>query len=249
MRWITLCLIAACAPAQPARPSAPLALPPPHATPNHALTVTPLESVDLMRIRDPRHIAIDHTRLDARAAQLEELLAATPSSSPDRARIHDRLAEDHVKRRKLGEARQSAVIIEHYDAIIREHPTYSDLDAVLYYDGIEHEVSGDVVGAYVLYRELVQRMPTSVYAPYAYFGAGEVLFTEAVAEPMKFREAIDCYSEAIEYTDSPIAPEAAYRIIQVYDAIGDRERAILMRARLVRDFARSSAAQRVRADR
>ncbi len=182
-------------------------------------------------------------RTSAEIQRYLELLQVTPASLY-RARLHDRLAESYVHLRKLGAADASARAIEHYDAIIHESPWYPNLDAVLYYDAIEHEVIGDQAAARRAYNALLSQLPSSVYAALAHCALADLLIGEAAGDRTKYQLAIDEYAEALTYAESPIAPDAAARLIELYIVTGDMVRAEQTRQRLLHEFGSSSAAER-----
>jgi tetratricopeptide (TPR) repeat protein len=185
-------------------------------------------------VRDPRYGGASATEISRRAKDLENYLAGLPPTSPERARVHDRLAEAYVKLRKVGQTEMSARAIAHYDAILQESPNYSDLDAVLYYDALEHEIIGEDTKAALGYREAIERTPYSVYVPFAYFALGELANANG-----DVRAALDAYGSVLEYVDSRLAPNASERMTEIYERMGDRSHAEAMRRRLEHDFRRA----------
>ncbi len=93
--------------------------------------------------------------------------------------------------------------------------------------------------------DLIVKRPTSRFVPYAYFAFGELFFREAQGDPSKWTIALEAYRKVLGYAGSPVAPEAAYKMILVYKATGDDLHAEQMRQKLVNDFPSSPAASRM----
>jgi TolA-binding protein len=179
--------------------------------------------------------------------QLEALLAATSPVASDWTLLHRRLAEDYVELRKAGRRATSRKAIEHYDVILRAPAEYTQLDEVLYYEALEHEVSGDLPRARSAYYDLIEKAPTSRFVPFAYYAFGEMFRNEAQADPSKYEPAFQAYTLALGFRDSRIAPEAAYQIATLYTQKGEQEHALAMRERLEKDFPNTPAAKRAAA--
>lgn len=136
---------------------------------------------------------------------LQRLFASTPKNSPDRVQIARRIAETAAElavsasqdSAAASSARQTA--INHYKLVKDEYPMYSRLDEVLYFLGLEYEISGDQVNARKTYFELIQKVPQSKYIPATYLAFGEMFLKESSADPSKLDLARQAYSEVIKY--------------------------------------------------
>lgn len=145
--------------------------------------------------------------------QLADYVASLGNAAP--ATVHDKLAEDYVKLRKLGIAGASGAAIEQYETILRDAPGYEDTDAVLYYLGLEYETGGNQREAARRYHELMRRSPQSVYVPLAQFSLGELELDRAGEAPSAYRAALAAYLSVVEYSDAKIAAAARERIVEV----------------------------------
>ena len=219
-------------------------LPKPPETAATTTTTIPVETApnNVDDARDPRRQPTRSVPLLTTEVQaLEQLLTATPTTSPDRGALQRRLAENYVDLRKLGVSDASRKAIEHYAALLREVPTYPQSDEVLYYEALEYELGGDLMNARRTYFDLVNRSPSSRFIPYAYFAFGEMFFEEGRSDASKYDIALQAYLKAAQFT-SPIVPEADYKIVLVYEAKGDTAHASAMRQRILTDFPHSAAA-------
>jgi tetratricopeptide (TPR) repeat protein len=167
----------------------------------------PSEPVD--PARDPRRAVATPRRaalLEAETSALDQLLAATSPSAPDRPTLLRRIAESEVEltrareRERTGEpegARRRA--IDAYETLLRDYPSYAASDEARYFLALEHERSGDLSKARRAYYELIQRSPQSRYVPYAYFAFGEMFRREAEGDPSRVDLARQAYREAAKY--------------------------------------------------
>jgi len=247
VRLLVVAAIAACEP----RPTvaveiAPLPTPPPTAVVVVAPAKPVVQTPNIGGERDPRRAQPRARALLITELQgLESLLMATSQASPDRVQLRRRLAEDYVELRRSGGANASQKAIDEYQALVREYPNYPLLDEVLYYLGLEHEVLGDYASARRTYFDVIAKWPSSRFVPYAYFAFGELFFQEAQGDPSKWTIALEAYRKVLSYAGSPLAPEAAYKMIITYKAMGDEPHAAEMHRRLVNDFPSSPAASRM----
>lgn len=127
--------------------------------------------------------------------------------NPVRARRFRDQAKALAKRVKR--ARRAA--IEHYAALVSEHPSYCHLpglkdpqqrsctDEVLYYLAYEHEQLGQSDEARKRYFELVQDHPKSRYLPKAYLAFGELFFSEAQTDPSRWPSARKFYEKVLTF--------------------------------------------------
>src|SRR5262249_15279902 len=91
----------------------------------------------------PRQIALVITEIQG----IEQLLAATPKTAPDRPQILRRLAESYVELtcgtpsdvNRTRKARSQA--IDRYTLLKNEYPSYPAKDEVLYYLALEYELA------------------------------------------------------------------------------------------------------------
>lgn len=217
--------------------------------PDEAVAVTTLLAV---AARDPR-LASGRVRMRALVVvelqQLEALFARTAVTSPDRAALARRLAEDHVELARLSDGAPAAAAhksaVKYYEVLLTDHPQYAQLDEVHYFLALEHELAGHVTGARSSYYELIKRWPSSKYVPLAYFAFGELFFAEAANDPSKLDLAAQAFNEVLKYPPptNPIYPDTLLRLSQVFEQRGDTARATQMLAKLHRDFPASDAAK------
>ncbi len=197
--------------------------------------------------RDPRRNRAGvraRTLVTTETQGLEQLLAVTAQTSPDRPQLLRRIAEDYVELRKDGSPVASRKAIERYTTLMGEYPAYPLLDEVLYYLALEDEVAGDFAAARRTYYELIKSRPSSSFVPYAYYAFGELFLKEATSDPSKWEFAQQAYTETLKFSSSAIAPDAMFKLVLVFQGMGDGARAQQMKTRLLRDYPSSSAAAR-----
>jgi tetratricopeptide (TPR) repeat protein len=168
-----------------------------------ATPVTPRGSSALgSLVRDPRGGRPPRaTALVATEQQgLERLLQSTPRQSPDRPLLLRRIAEGYVELAASSDTKPALQkAIEYYSTLVRDYPSYVQIDEVLYYRGLACERAGDLQEARRSYFELIQKAPTSSFVPLAYLAFGELFFAEATADPSKWDLADAAFSEVLKY--------------------------------------------------
>jgi tetratricopeptide (TPR) repeat protein len=161
-------------------------------------------------VRDDRRSRLQQRAQGLMAAEiqgLESLLASTPATSPDRAQLLRRLAEDYVELENAAVKDQTAALVQssrqnaeqRYTSLKDEFPSYALLDEVLYYLGYEYEQAGDLANARRTYFALIQTRPSSKYIPQAYLAFGDMFFAEATGDPSKYSLAEQAYMKVISY--------------------------------------------------
>ena len=176
---------------------------------------------------------------------LEGLRKAMSPSSPDGPTLVRRLAEDYVELRKLGTASASQDAIARYEEVGKLSPAYPKMDEVLYYLGIEYEISGDLQKARKAYFELVSQHPSSGLVPFAYFAFGELFLREAKSDPTKLTLTEQAYAQALKTAKPDLLPDTLLREGQVQALLGDRARAQGFYDHVKRDYPASAAAARI----
>jgi tetratricopeptide (TPR) repeat protein len=84
--------------------------------------------------------------------------------------------------------------------IVRDYPSYPQLDEAFYYFALEFEQENQNDRARKLYFGLIQKRPDSKYIPYAYLAFAELFFGEAVqGDAGKWPLARDAYVKVIQY--------------------------------------------------
>ena len=133
---------------------------------------------------------------------LEGLFAATPATSPDRPALVRRLAEEYAELARSGDARTAAAAhasaLKYY-TLLTTFPQYPQMDEAFYYEGLEHELAGNLPNARRCYYELIKRSPQSKLIPLAYFAFGEMFNAEAMSDPSKNDLAVQAYTEVLKY--------------------------------------------------
>ena len=99
--------------------------------------------------------------------------------------------------------------------VVSKHPSYAQMDEVLYDLALEYEIGGDKMNARRSLYELIKRLPSSQYIPYAYFAFGEMFFEEGAKDPSKYALAEQAYKEVLKYPQSPIHNEAQSRLDEI----------------------------------
>ena len=180
--------------------------------------------------RDPRPAPRQSAALlRTEAQQLESLLASTAANDPHRADLLFRIATDYVDLRRLGDPRASASARARYDELATSFPNYPKIDEVHYELGLENELAGDLTHARLAYYRLIRDTPQSRFVPYAYYAFGEMFRAEAKSDPSKWDFAQQAYVETIKFPKSPIAHEATCRLVEVFTAKGEAQKAASMR--------------------
>jgi TolA-binding protein len=195
----------------------------------------------------PRQIALVITEIQG----IEQLLAATSKTAPDRPAILRRLAESYVEltcgtpsdTNRTRKARSQA--IDRYTLLKNEYPNYPAKDEVLYYLALEYELAGDLKNARSALYDLIRTSPQSKYIPNAYFGFGELFYAEIPSDPSKAQLAEQAFLEVIKFPapKNEVFPDALLRLGQVAKATGDAPKATQYFTRLKRDFPTSEAAR------
>lgn len=196
--------------------------------------------------RDPRLPPRARALVATEVTALERLLAATAATSPDRALLLRRIAEDYVELRKGAVASAGANATKAYDDLLKTFPTATVAgDDALYYDALEHEIAGDGMNARKLYFQLVSTQPSSKWIPFAYFAFGEMFLREAKTDPTKWALAEQAYREVLKYPGNAVLPDALWRSGQAADAQGDTLRAQGLYQKLRQSYPQSPVLQRI----
>jgi TolA-binding protein len=216
----------------------------------------PAQTPHLLPARDPR--AKSHPRpralLVTELQGLTSLLAATAQSAPDRPQLLRRIADDYAELARTSLAsggpndpvtRAARARAVDFYTQLEAVPAYGKLDEVLYYKGLELEMSGDLTGARRTYYDLIRKAPQSKLVGHAYFAFGEMFFDEAVADPSKNDLALQAYTEVLKQPASALAPESLLRSGQVAERKNDRPRALQFYKRLLQTHPGTSAASAV----
>jgi len=118
-----------------------------------------------------------------------------------------------------------AASIRYYEALLSNHPSYAELDAVSYYLAYTYERSGDLSNAGRVYLDLISKFQNSHYVPLGRFGLGEIALRESEADPTKLSSARNAYQEVTRW---PPPANDAYgwawvRLAQVLERQDDRK--------------------------
>jgi len=184
--------------------------------------------------RDPRPLARFPRSEDVVKEEISQL-AHQNGSAPAPERVHQ-IGDAYSE---LGDHRQAAKV---YEGITTQFPTYTAIDEVRYYLGVEYELAGDFRNARKAYYDLIVKNPASKLIPCAYFAFGEMFFAEAKDDPSKNDLAQQAYMEVLKYQATPLAPDALMRLAQTYARKGDDAKALATWTRLKRDYPNSEAA-------
>jgi tetratricopeptide (TPR) repeat protein len=179
--------------------------------------------------------------------QLEMLLQATQTSSPDRPVIQRRIAEDYVELEKAATAAKSPTgsptvhdahrrtaaraheeALRSYEALVAGSPTDPRIDEVRYFLAYERERGGDLAGARKAYLDLIVQSPSSKLVPLAYLAFGEMFFAEAAADSSRWELAKQAYVKVLA-TPPPANGAYAYAWYQLASVLmnqSDRDGAI-----------------------
>ena len=98
--------------------------------------------------------------------------------NPARADAYERRANDYLV--QSDEASRSAINL--YRSIYLDHPTFEDIDAVLYYLGANYLQIGENDNARIFFEELAQNFPQSEYLQQSHLLLGELDFAEGYME-------------------------------------------------------------------
>jgi tetratricopeptide (TPR) repeat protein len=160
--------------------------------------------------RDPRRGALTPRALPLIITELEglnRLLGATPVTAQDHPQLLRRIAEDYAElvaaELKAGaqgralNARRSEVAT--YEQLKTDHPTFAEMDEVLYFLALAYEIMGDAATARRTYFQVIQKFPSSKYVPHTYLAFGEMFFEEGANDPGKWQLALQAYNEVIKY--------------------------------------------------
>jgi TolA-binding protein len=226
-------------PDDPAKPDAPP--PPRRRAPPPAAPPAPLDAVRDPRWRSPRAVPL----LIAEIQGLESWFATMPQADPNRPNLVRRLADgyaeleaaslpDATRAKTVPAARKAAT--RHYELLARQYtkwcasPHPSDpakstgcADEALYYLGLEHERSGDLINARRAYFQLVQAWPQSRFIPSAYLAFGEMFLLEAATFSAALPLAEKSYLEVLKYPppDNAVYGYAQFQLAQVRSKSGD----------------------------
>ena len=256
-------------PAEPAAPSAPApeSGPSPEATlaavPSSAPPVSaPMAADTIAKARDPRRCTQAPRPRSAIVVELnvlESRRAAAPPNAPPLPALLRGLADGYSELAHAahndGGARGAAIektarskAIGFYGALASLAPAQPDLDALLYYEALEHEAASELVVARRGYAAIAPKFPQSRLLPLIDFAFGELLLAEAADDPSKLPLAIQAYAQVAKSPKSAIAACAWLRTGQVYERLGDTPRAKAAYERVFRDYPGSDAAADVPAN-
>lgn len=181
--------------------------------------------------RDSRRNAVSprpRAQVIAELQGLERLRRTLSDDSPDWTQLLRRLAEGYVELESasvhdVGSAEDPTIAakivregqygaIQHYDSLLSGSRSYARRDEVMYYLGYEYEKVEDYDHALLLYQRLIRETPESPFVPFAYLGAGELLFREAESNPstQKWKRARAAYDEFAKYPPIPQGSWFAY---------------------------------------
>jgi tetratricopeptide (TPR) repeat protein len=188
--------------------------------------------------------------LEAGIAMLEKRLASLPADSADRVTLARELAEQNagleiaafrekVQAKLAGDLHREsdagavmigarAAAMKYYDSIIRDYPSYPQIDEVFYYLAYEYEQADDLPHARMAYHDLIQRRPDSKYVPNAYLAFGEQFFAEVGRDPSKLELAKAAYAKVLEYPPpgNQVYGYACYKLAYIYWNMGELDRAL-----------------------
>jgi len=175
--------------------------------------------------------------------QLATLFASTPQSSPERASIARRLAEDWVELEvaapnDLTRASARVEVMKYYTLLETDFPTYPQLDEVYFRHAYECEQAHDPAKAQSLYGEIVQRFPSSKYAANAYLAIGEMYFDQAQSDPSKLDFAAQAYYDVLKHPPpaNAVYGYAWYKLAFIFWNKGEYEKSLNAFKKVV-DFA------------
>jgi tetratricopeptide (TPR) repeat protein len=225
-------LLAGCGPA-PVAASAPESAPPappsaaraPSAPTAAAEARAPSAPTAAAEARAPAALLSDRP---AQIRALEELLARTEKTSPERpkrmrtlADAYADLAPSSVTDRGVTAGQRA---IELYTALKDEHPSFcfasgdpkrsGCIDEVLASLAYLHEQAGDKEAALRSWRELIAKFPLSRHLPRAYVALGDRAFEDAMTDPKKLGDATRFFEKAASFppADNPVAAYAHYKL-------------------------------------
>lgn len=168
--------------------------------------------------RDPRAAGPQRSTAAIKAdiSGLETQLQGLTVTSPDRPGVLHKLADAEAELgRNLGEhggerPRQQAV--SYAKMLIKDHPTYANLDAVRYYLGLAHERLNQLSQARSAYYELIKAHPSSRFIPCAYYAFGDMFMTDAESgDPTKYELAKQALAEVLKY---PAKNNTCFKVAQ-----------------------------------
>lgn len=258
MRGLPLVVFAACAAPREAPPAVSLEIPPlardagvSAPPPAEAPPPARLEGLTLAA-RDPRMLnraPKSRTTLLGEVHVLEGKVARFRPASDDRAMARRQLAEVYAELAYTSSGaealRAHGQALEQWRHVRDEHPTFKQMDEVLYYLGLTAELSGDPKTARASWFDLIRRVPSSDFVPFAYFGFAELFFREAEAEEAKSELALQAYGEVLKWPGCPLYAYALLRSGQAELRRREDERAKPFFARLRQERPTSAAAAEI----
>lgn len=204
--------------------------------------------------RDPRltrHRPQSRAHVMTEIQSLERRLDTTRKDAPDRPQLRRRIADGYNDLANTSSgaerARARTESIKHYTALVTDHPNAAELDEVLYFLALDHELNSDPQNARKCYHELITRAPTSKYVPLAYFAFGEMFYAEGISDPIKYELALQAFAEVLKYPapPNPIVPETLLRVGDIHRRRGEAAKAKASFQKLAHDFPSSSATTQI----
>lgn len=185
-------------------------------------------------------------------ADLERLVASTPTASPELPAILLRQAQSHSELAVLALASRDAQAaaasrqraIAEYQALRSSHPSFAKADEVLLALGSELLADRQLGPGRQALLEVIETYPSSPMVPRAYVTFGDLFFDEAAGDPSKMALARQAYDAALRYPPpaNPLYGYASYRLAWVALSTGDAQGALASFKRCIEHAAQHGSA-------
>ena len=202
-------------------------------------TTLPAAQESMRTVLDPRAYRLRPRApalVETEVAGLDERWRSMPADAPDRPTVARRLAESYVELESAALLDKTPVAAQrardgaekYYGILVKDYPTYAQLDEALYFLAREYELASDLPRARKAYFELIMKRPDSKYVPGAYLAFGELFFEEAPADPSKWDIAKQAYMKVISYPppENVAYGYAWYKLAHVYWKSGELDVAL-----------------------
>jgi len=183
------------------------------------------------------------SRIETEITGLQQLLAVTPRSAPDRPQVLYRLAIAYADLASAAAAEGRAAAsqgahgkaVELFTTLHDDYPAFARLDEVLFERGNQQLAVGARDRTRRDWFELIQKFPQSKLIPNAYLGFGELFFEESAADPSKLQLAKQAYMEVLKYPPPANTAwgYAQYKLGWVHYNLGSLEAALAAFAKTV----------------
>jgi tetratricopeptide (TPR) repeat protein len=122
--------------------------------------------------------------------------------------------------------RQAALAVEQYVSIVQSHREFARTDEVLYFLGRNLLDAGQEREAMIAFNRLIEKFPTSKFAPDAYLARGEFYFEASKGKHELLEKALEAYEGAAKDPSRQLYEYALYKQGWCYFNLGQYHRAM-----------------------